>query len=411
MQLTAFRRLGKGYKHPFHSSPHAIIVRVNDEFIYLDHAAATPVDKKVLAAMMPYFSDDFYNPSAPYAPALKVRREYEVAKQTIARSIGGRGDDIIITAGATESINLAFSSMTGHVVTANIEHHAVLAAAKRLPHTIVEANEQGVVTPEAIKAAINSETQLVSVALANNELGTIQPLRDIAEIVRKEREARLARGDHTPIYLHTDASQGVGQLDVNVARLGVDLLTLNAAKAYGPKQVGLLWAAPMVVLTPSIVGGGQERGLRSGTENVAGAIGFAKALELATEHRKFEADRLTKLRDAMQKSLTDAFPEAVISGAQRHRLAGHLHISFPNLDAERVLFALEMKGVLVATGSACAANKGTRSHVLTAIGLAPEVADGSLRLTLGHLSNEENSARAAELIIETIRAEYERSAK
>jgi cysteine desulfurase len=228
--------------------------------------------------------------------------------------------------------------------------------------------------------------------------------------VKAERQARLSRGDHTPIYLHTDASQGVGQLDVNVARLGVDMLTLNAAKVYGPKQVGLLWAAPSVVITPSIVGGGQERGLRSGTENVAGTVGFAKAMELASAHRKFESERLKKLRDTMQDRLVEAFPQAVVSGHPRHRLAGHLHISFPHLDAERVLFSLESQGVLVATGSACAANKGTRSHVLTAIGLAPEVADGSLRITLGHLSNEENIPKATNLIIETIRREYERGA-
>lgn len=384
---------------------------VNDEVIYLDHAAATPVDAKVLAAMQPFFSDSFYNPSAPYAPAVKVRREYEAAKQVIARAIGAKSDDLVMTAGATESINLAFASVTGHVITSNIEHHAVLAAARRHEATFVEADERGIVSAEKIKAALTSETQLVSIALANNELGTIQPLRDIAEVVRHERERRLAAGDHTPLYLHSDASQGVGQLDVNVARLGVDLLTLNAAKVYGPKQVGLLWAASSVVLEPTIVGGGQERGLRSGTENVAGVIGFAKAMELASDHRKFEADRLHALRDSLQAKLTDAFPEAVLSGNLKHRLAGHLHVSFPGLDAERVLFALEMRGVLVATGSACAANKGTRSHVLTAIGLAPEVADGSLRLTLGHLSNEENIARAGDILIEEIRKEYERSTR
>jgi cysteine desulfurase len=166
-----------------------------------------------------------------------------------------------------------------------------------------------------------------------------------------------------------------------------------------------------VVLAPTIVGGGQERGLRSGTENVPGVIGFAKAMELASAHRKFESDRLRTLRDTLQATLVEAFPQAVVSGNLKHRLAGHLHISFPKLDAERVLFALEMRGVLVATGSACAANKGTRSHVLTAIGLSPEVADGSLRLTLGHLSNEENMQRAAQCIIEEVKREYERSAK
>lgn len=384
---------------------------MNEEIIYLDHAAATPVDSKVLAAMQPFFSDAFYNPSAPYAPAVKVRREYEAAKQGIARAIGTKADDLVMTAGATESINLAFASVSGHVVTSTIEHHAVLAAAHLHDATFVTPDDKGIVSAQKIKEAITPTTQLVSIALANNELGTIQPLRDIAEVVKHERERRLANGDHTPIYLHSDASQGVGQLDVNVARLGIDLLTLNAAKVYGPKQVGLLWAAPSVVLAPTIVGGGQERGLRSGTENVAGVIGFAKAMELASAHRKFETERLQKLRDTLQRTLTEAFPEAVISGNQKHRLAGHLHISFPNLDAERVLFALEMRGVLVATGSACAANKGTRSHVLTAIGLAPEVADGSFRLTLGHLSNEENIPRATTAIIEEVTKEYQRSAR
>jgi len=376
--------------------------------IYLDHAAATPMDPKVLAAMQPYFSDDFFNPSAPYAPAIVVRRAYEAAKDVLGHVIGGKGDEIVMTAGATESINLAFYSIGGHIVTGNIEHHAVLETAKQFEHTIVSADVRGMVSADSVKAAIRSDTRLVSIALANNEVGTIQPIRDIAEVVRKEREARLSRGDLTPIYLHSDASQGVGQLDVNVARLGVDLLTLNAAKVYGPKQVGLLWSAPHVELKPQVVGGGQERGIRSGTENVAGAIGFAKALELAVEHRRYESDRLAKLRDSLESKLVEAFPQAVLSGHRKHRLAGHLHISFPKLDAERALFALESRGVLVATGSACAANKGTRSHVLTAIGLAPDVADGSLRLTLGHLSNEENTSKAATCIIEEVRREYDR---
>lgn len=384
---------------------------MNEEVIYLDHAAATPVDAKVLAAMQPFFSDTFYNPSAPYAPAIAVRREYEAAKRVIARTIGAKADDLVMTAGATESINLAFSGITGHVITSAIEHHAVLAAAQRLDHTLVDVDEKGIVSPDVIKDMIRPDTQLISIALANNELGTIQPLREIAEVVRRERERRLAEGDHTPLYFHSDASQGVGQLDVNVARLGVDMLTLNAAKVYGPKQVGLLWVSSSVSLVPTIVGGGQERGLRSGTENVAGVIGFAKAMELAASHRKFESERLQKLRDDMQRRLLEAFPEAVVSGNQKHRLAGHLHISFPGLDAERVLFALEMRGVLVATGSACAANKGTRSRVLAAIGLPPEVADGSLRLTLGHLSTEDNTARATDIIIEEVRREYERSVR
>ncbi len=382
-----------------------------NDVIYLDHAAATPLDDKVLAAMQPYFSDHFYNPSAPYAPALEVRRDYEAAKQTIAHAIGATGEEVVMTAGATESINLAFHSFDGHLIVPAIEHHSVLAAAQQRDHSIVPVDERGFVSPDMIKALIRPDTVLVSVALANNELGTIQPLRDIASVIKAEREKRLAHNDHTPIYLHSDASQGVGQLDVNVARLGVDLLTVNAAKIYGPKQVGLLWAARSVTLQPSIVGGGQERNLRSGTENVAGVVGFAKAMELATAHRAFESKRLAGLRDGLQKKLSDAFPAAVISGHQKHRLAGHLHISFPHLDAERVVFALESRGVLVATGSACAANKGTRSHVLTAIGLAPDIADGSLRLTLGHLSNNDTIERAGDMIIEEIQKEYKRAGR
>ena len=379
--------------------------------IYLDYAAATPVDPKVHAAMLPFFSEFFYNPSAPYAPALEVRRQYEDAKGRIARVIGGRGDDIVVTAGATESIALAFASVDGHVITANTEHHAVLAAARQKGDaTLVAANEKGFISADSVAAAIRPDTQLVSIALANNELGTIQPLRDIAEVVKRERARRLDAGDHTPIYLHSDASQGVGQLDVNVARLGVDMLTLNASKVYGPKQVGILWSAPMVEVRPLVFGGGQERGLRSGTENVPGVIGFALAMELAAKHRKSETDRLMKLRNGMQQKLVAALPGAVVSGHERHRLAGHLHISFPNVDAERVLFSLESKGVLVATGSACAANKGTRSHVLTAIGLAPEVADGSLRITLGKYTDETAADTAVDLIIETVKAEYARGA-
>jgi len=361
--------------------------------------------------MQPYFSDNFYNPSSPYSVAVAVRRDYEEAKHTLAQLIGAKPDELIMTAGATESINLAFNAMDGHVVVPNIEHHAVLAAAKQHDHTFVTADVHGRVSVESIKAAIRPDTWLVSVAIANNELGTTQPLRDIAQVIKNEREARLESGNTTPIYFHSDASQGIGQIDSNVARLGLDMLTLNAGKIYGPKQVGLLWAASHVQLRPLIVGGGQERGLRSGTENVAGAVGFAKALTLVSEHRKFESERLAMLRDSLQQKLADAFPMAVFSGHPKHRLSGHLHVSFPGLDGERLVFMLETRGVLVATGSACAANKGTRSHVLTAIGLAPEVADGSLRLTLGHLSTEENIVKAGDIIVEEIAREYTRTKK
>lgn len=384
---------------------------MENEIIYLDHAAATPMDERVFAAMQPYFSDLFYNPSSPYSPAVAVRRNYEDAKQKLANLIGAKPGEIIITAGATESINLAFSNVNGHVAVPNIEHYAVLACAKKHDYTLVEADNYGYVSAESVKNAIRSDTQLISVALANNELGTIQPIREIAEVIKNEREARLVRGDKTPIYFHCDASQGAGQLDLSVSRLGIDMLTLNAGKVYGPKQVGLLWAATYVQLLPQIIGGGQEKGLRSGTENVAGVVGFSRALELATDHRKYESDRLLVLRNELQNTLLEAFPNAVVSGHMKHRLAGHLHISFPGLDGERLVFRLESRGVMVATGSACAANKGTRSHVLTAIGMSPELADSSIRITLGHLSTTENTKTAGEIIVEELKNEYERISK
>lgn len=381
----------------------------NVDMIYLDHAAATPMDERVVRAMTPYFSERFFNPASPYAPALEVRREYEAAKSTIARSIGATSDEIIITAGATESINLAFAGVSGHVITPVIEHHAVLAAAARHDHTFVEVDERGRVSPSVIKAALRPDTTLISIALANNEIGTIQPLREIAQIIKTERERRLAQGDMTPLYFHTDASQGFDVLDINVARLGVDMLTLNAGKIYGPKQVGLLYAHRSIPLVPQVVGGGQERGYRSGTENVAGTVGFAKAVELAQAHRKQKAHDMQEMRQQLETRLLDAFPEAVISGDKKHRLPGLLHISWPGVDAERLIFALETKGVFVATGSACSANKGTRSHVLTAIGLSDETADGSMRLSLGALSTVENTNRAAEEIIAAVNKELERT--
>lgn len=381
---------------------------MNNPRIYLDYAAATPLDERVLRVMQPYLTDEFYNPSSPYAPALAVRHAYEAAKDSIAHVIGGQGTELVITAGATESINLAFSGVTGHVIVSSIEHHAVLAAAKRFDCSAVAVDARGRVDPAAIAAAIRPDTERVSVALANNEIGTIQPLRDIAAVIERERQARRARGETRTIYLHTDASQGLGLLDVHVARLRVDMLTINAGKVYGPKQVGALWAASHVALEPIVVGGGQERGLRSGTENVAGTVGFAEALRLANKKRQGEVERLRALRDALRDALTERFPGAVISGHPKHQLPNFLHISFPGVDAERLIFGLEARNLLVATGSACAANKGTRSHVLEAIGLAPEIADGSLRITLGRDSTDEQCKSAAAIISEVVNGEYAR---
>ena len=381
------------------------------ETIYLDHAAATPLDLRVLQAMTPYFSESFFNPSSPYSPAVTVRRDVDDARSRIARILGVRPDELIFTSGATESINLAFHGVLdggGSALVPSIEHHAVLAAAKLYDHHLVVPSSLGEVTPERIQALITSDTRLVSVALANNELGTIQPLAEIATVVRTERERRRDAGEATPIYFHTDASQGAGLLELKPAKFGIDLMTLNPSKMYGPKGIGVLWASSEVNLTPLIVGGGQEHGLRSGTENVPAIIGFARAFELAERGRKEAVRSIGTLRDHLQVRLKQALPDAIVTHAP-HQLANFLHIAWPGLDAERIVFILENEGVLVATGSACAANSGTRSHVLTAIGMEPSVADGSLRLTLGKDNDSESIERAADAIIAAVRKERERT--
>ena len=379
--------------------------------IYLEYAAATPVDQRVLAAMLPYFSERFYNPSSPYEPAVQVRHEYNQAKAAIARTIGAVPDELVMTAGATESINLAFSVAEGHVVVPTVEHHAVLSAAHQHDCTEVAVDKRGRVTASAIRAAIRPDTTLVSVALANNELGTLQPIAEIAREIATVREERRQSGNKTPLYFHSDASQGTGLIDIQTARLGVDLLTLNAAKVYGPKQVGLLWVHRHVAIRPTIMGGGQERGLRSGTENVAGTIGYAVAMTQATDKRKRESQRLRDLRDQLQKKLMTAFPDMLVLGDQSHRLPNFLTVAWDGLDAERLIFSLERRGVYVATGSACAANSGTRSHVLTGIGLTDTEADGSIRMSLGADSGQASIDRAADGIIAAVTAERERSTR
>lgn len=389
---------------------------MNDEIIYLDHAAATPVDPKVLSAMMPYFSEKFYNPSAPYLPALTVRRDYEDAKDQIARSFGAKGDEIIITAGATESINLAFSAATNEgdspeILVAAFEHHSVLAAAEKFgKRKTVNITKKGIIDLNDLQTKITDKTQIISVMLANNETGIIQPISKIATIVKTERQNRLENGNKTPLYLHCDASQGVGQLDIHISRLGIDMLTLNAGKIYGPKQVGLLWVDSDINLTAQVVGGGQERNLRSGTENVPGVIGFAKAMTLAQKHRKSETERLRELKKSLKNKLLNNFSdgEIVFIGDEKKQLNSHLSVSFPGIDAERIVFGLETKNVLLATGSACAANKETRSQTLVSMGLDDNTIDGSLRISLGKLSNEVNIEKAAQIISETVRAEFNR---
>lgn len=376
--------------------------------IYLDYAAATPLDERVFRAMRPYLEEQFYNPSAAYSAARQIRTALDEARHQLAIEIGGKRDEVILTAGATESVNLAFRGLLAdedHVVIGATEHSAVRMIASQFAVSVASSDMKGIVSAEAVAAEITDATKLVSITAADSELGTIQPLAKIAEVIERVRHDRRARGVLQPIYFHSDASQAAGAIDLHVARLGVDLLTLNAAKCYGPKQVGLLWAASHIQLKPLIFGGGQERGLRSGTENVAGAIGFAMALRLTSKQRHSDGERIRNLRDRLQTQLVDALPNLVVNGSKKKRLPGHLNVSLDGLDAERVVFHLDSLGVQIATGAACAANKGTRSQVLEAVGMSETLADGSLRFSLGRHTTEEEVDRAAPLIIEAIKTE------
>ena len=371
--------------------------------IYLDHAAATPVDARVLRAMEPYFTDEFFNPSAAYLPAKKVASEYEAAKATIAHAIGAKASDLVITAGATEANNLAFTSIDSGVLYLATEHDSVRAVAQQYGGEPIKVLANGMIDLDDLKRKLTDDIELVSVALVNNELGTIQPMSEIATILRGVRLDRMRRGIKKQLLLHSDASQALNLLDINVARLGVDLLTLNAAKIYGPKGVGALYVSHEAKLKPLTYGGGQENGLRSGTENVPGVVGFARAIELAKEHLNGNRKKYAAWRKILLEELVDY--ELV---NKKHSLDSFVVVSYPGIDAERLVYLLEEREVYVATGAACAASKGVRSHVLTAIGLSDEMIAGSLRLTLGETNDEGQIHAVASIINEVVAGERAR---
>ena len=381
--------------------------------IYLDFAAATPISEKAFTAMEPFFSELFFNPSSPYLPAIDVREKYELAKNDIAHIIGAKGNDLVITAGATESINLAFTAIGGHakVLYLATEHAAVREAASVFSHSEISVDKTGMIDFKDLKSKISDDVELISVSLANNELGTIQPLAEIAEIIRGVRQERLSRGINTPLYFHSDASQAMNLIDINVTRLGVDLLTISAAKVYGPKGVGALYVAHGVKLRPITRGGGQERGLRSGTENVAGVIGFAAAAKHAKDHLNGNRKKYEKLTEILKNELKKCRIEPLFLGNTKHHLVNFCPVSFPGIDAERLIYKLEEKEIYVSTGAACAANKDEKSHTLMAIGLTDKEIAGSLRLTLGVLNDEEQIKIAGQKIVEAVNEELERMKK
>lgn len=368
--------------------------------IYLDHASATPADQSVVRAMTPYWSQAAANPSALHRGGVAAKNALEDARRNVAHILGAHADEIVWTSGGTESDNLAiFGAVRAskqfvskpHVVTTVIEHAAVLESCRALERegvsvTYVPVAATGIVSPKDIKAALRPNTVLVSVMYANNEIGTIQPIREIAKEIRhfkKHRTKRpLGQAAQYPL-LHTDAVQATNYLDMNVARLGVDMLSLNGSKIYGPKGVGILWKKRLVALEPIMHGGEQEYGLRAGTKNVPLVVGFSKAFSLTERMKTKECARLLKLRDYFFSRIIKEFPSAIINGDTKERLPNNANVSFPGYESDFLIIELDAHGIAVSGKSACKSADGEVSHVLASIRPGVDVTEGSIRFSLG----------------------------
>ncbi len=381
---------------------------MEDKLIYLDNAATTPLDPAVLAAMAPYFSERFYNASSRYAPAIANSRDLTAARTVVAELLNARSSEIVFTSGGSEGDNLALRGVLegwadlgqperNHLITTPVEHHANLYAAQRLEEkgyrvTYLPVDGAGRVDPAEVQRAITPQTALISVILANNEIGTIQPIAEIG---------RIARAQGVPF--HTDAVQAAGQMQLDVESLNVDLLTLAAHKFYGPKGVGLLYVRRGTPLAAQTRGGAQERSRRAGTENMPGIIGLAAALKLATERLDYDVPRYTALRDRLINGVRAALPEALLTGAEPpDRLPGHASFCFRDVEGETILLGLEERGILCSSGSACAAGSTEPSHVLTAIGLSDELAHTAVRFTLGRSTTWEQINYVLEVLPQVI---------
>ncbi|MCS7050388.1 MAG: cysteine desulfurase [Thermomicrobium sp.] len=378
---------------------------MNKTEIYLDHAATTPVDPRVLEAMLPFFSDRFGNPSSIYAAGREARAALDQARARIARILNCQAREIVFTSGGTESDNLALKGVAfwhllhgrgRHIVTTAFEHHAVLHSAAYLERfgfevTYVRPDPDGIVRPDAIEAALRPDTVLVSVMYANNEIGTIQP---IAEIAQRCRE----RG----ITVHTDAVQAAGTLPLDVEELGVDLLSVSAHKFYGPKGVGFLYVRTGTHILWQQHGGAQESNRRAGTENVAGIVGMARALELASEELDARNAHLLALRERLIEGILQRIPEARLNGHRQQRLPNNVNVTFEGVDGETILLNLDLHGIAASSGSACTTGSTEPSHVLLAIGLTPHQARSSIRLTLGKDNTPHQIDRTLDVLEETV---------
>ena len=381
--------------------------------IYLDHAATTPVDPAVLDAMLPFFTQRFGNPTSIYAAGRDARAGIDWARGTLAGILNCLPRELVVTSGATESNNTAIKGVAwhhrlngggNHIITTAIEHHAVLHVVEGLRQhgfeiTVVQPDADGIVSPESIEAAIRPDTILVSAMYANNEIGTIQPIAEIAAVVRE-------RG----ITMHTDAVQAAGALPLDVKSLGVDLLSLSAHKFYAPKGMGLLYVRRGTHVAWQQQGGGQENARRAGTENVPGLIGMAAGLTLAVEYQEQRANHARQLRDRLIEGILEGVPDSRLNGHPTERLPNNVNISFDGVEGESILLDLDMHGVAASSGSACATGSTEPSHVLQAIGLPENLAQGSLRLTVGKDNTVEEIDQAIEIVSGSVRRLREMSA-
>lgn len=370
--------------------------------IYLDHAATTPVRREVLEAMLPYFSEHWGNPSSIYAAGRRARQALDESRETIARAIGAKPREIVFTSGGTESDNLAVkgiawaaSARGRHIVTSSIEHHAVLHACQVLERsgfevTYLPVDRWGLVDLDELAAAIGEHTVLVSIMAASNEVGTVQPIAEIGAICRERR-----------IAFHTDAVQAAGTMPLDVNELGVDMLSLGAHKLYGPKGIGALFVRQGTQLLPQMQGGAQERQRRAGTENVPLAVGFARAMELAAEDREIERARQAGLRDRLIAALT-AMDGVELTGHPSRRLSNSASVVIDGVEGGDLIAALDVAGIAASTGSACTSGSLEPSHVLLAMGIAPQLAHGSLRLTVGRGTTSDEVERTIGAVREAV---------
>jgi cysteine desulfurase len=358
--------------------------------IYLDHNATTPLDPCVFEAMRPYMTGAFGNASSPHSYGRLAKQALEESRETIAKGIGCRPEEIVFTSGGTEADNLALRGIAyhkgqrkGHIITSSIEHHAVLRTCAALEKegfsaTYLPVNSQGNIDPHEVNKAIRKDTVLISVMFANNETGVIQPVAELGKIAREYG-----------IPFHCDAVQAVGKREINVEELNIDLLTLSSHKIYGPQGIGALFVRDGIGLAPMITGGHHERGLRAGTENIAAIVGFARAVKIAIDEIDTYRKMVKSLRNSLESGLLHALDGVVIHGAQAERLPHTSCIGFTSVEAESILLHLDLKGIAASSGSACTTGDPEPSHVLTAMGVPPELAQGSIRISFGRENTEE----------------------